>query len=206
MDKTNTAIMNILKQDQKLVEKYINKNNIENIDYEHDFDKISKKNISTRDNSYTELLQHFVHITKVRNRVKEIHKWLYFWIIMFLIILFGFSIHSFLGKIDINYDNNLNVLLEVITCLVSFASVIISIPLIITKYLFSSKEDKRISNIILHTQEHDLNNKKMIRYLVNEEMDEKLEEISPDNGNDEIAELVNKTYEMVKDSIITKEG
>jgi hypothetical protein len=34
-------------------------------------------------------------------------------------------------------------------------SVIIAIPISITKYLFSAKEDKNTTDIILHTQEHD---------------------------------------------------
>lgn len=42
-----------------------------------------------------------------------------------------------------------------ITAIVGFVSAIISIPLTITKYLFSTKEDEYITNIILHTQEHD---------------------------------------------------
>lgn len=206
MDNIDKTMLNFYEQYQKIVEQHINKNDIDNIDYEHDFDKISKKNISYRDNSYTELLRHFVHITKVRNKVKEIHKWVYFWIIMLLIILFGFSICSFLARADIKYNNDLNVLLEIITCLISFASVIISIPLIITKYLFSSKEDKRISNIILHTQEHDLSNKKMIKNLVNEKMEGKMQEISSNNSyKDEIAELVNQIYEEAEDSFVIKE-
>lgn len=32
---------------------------------------------------------------------------------------------------------------------------IIAIPIAITKYLFSTKEDENITNIILHTQRHD---------------------------------------------------
>ena len=42
MDKVDAALMDILKQNQKLVEQYINKNSRENIDYEQDFEKILK--------------------------------------------------------------------------------------------------------------------------------------------------------------------
>ena len=70
MDKVDAALMDILKQNQKLVEQYINKNSRENIDYEQDFEKISKKNISNRDNSYTDLLEHFFLITRWRNILK----------------------------------------------------------------------------------------------------------------------------------------
>ena len=42
-----------------------------------------------------------------------------------------------------------------ITSIVGLVSVIIAIPIAITKYLFSTKEDENITKIILHTQEHD---------------------------------------------------
>lgn len=44
-----------------------------------------------------------------------------------------------------------------ITAIVGFVSSIISIPVAITKYLFSTKEDENITQIILHTQDHDTN-------------------------------------------------
>lgn len=42
-----------------------------------------------------------------------------------------------------------------VTSMVGFVSAIITIPVTITKYLFSTKEDENITQIILHTQEHD---------------------------------------------------
>lgn len=39
--------------------------------------------------------------------------------------------------------------------MVGFVSAIITIPVTITKYLFSTEEDKNITQIILHTQDHD---------------------------------------------------
>lgn len=200
MDKVDAALMDILKQNQKLVEQYINKNSRENIDYEQDFEKISKKNISNRDNSYTDLLEHFVLITRWRNILKEIHKWIYFWIIMALTVLFGISIFKFLSHASV--ENDLYDLIAVISSLISFSSVIISIPLIITKYLFSSKEDKRIASIISHTQKHDLNGKKMIRHLVDKELSGKSKEtIEHPNEYDEMMELVDKTFKKANDFI-----
>lgn len=206
MDKTDTILMDILKQNQTLVEQYINKNSRKNIDYEGNFETISKKNISNRDDSYTALLEHFVSITKRRNFLKELHKWIYFWIIMILTILFSITIFIFLNKISRN-DNNLYNLIAIVSSLISFSSVIISIPLIITKYLFSSKEDKRIASIILHTQKHDLNGKKIIRHLVDEEMAKKMKDISESQNNDVVMmDLVNKTIEMANESLLVDEN
>ena len=158
----NDDILRELKETQLAVERFINSNSIDDIDYDANFNSISKKNISDRDDSYTKLLKHFVNITKGRNIVKEIHKWIYFWIIMSMVVIFGKSICSMIMKFDISNVDDFNNVAVIITAVVSFASVIISIPLIITKYLFSSKEDKRIADIILHTQQHDLDNKKIL--------------------------------------------
>ena len=44
--------------------------------------------------------------------------------------------------------------------MVGFVSAIITIPTTITKYLFSTSEDENITQIILHTQEHDVSGRK----------------------------------------------
>ena len=125
---------------------------------------------------------------------------------MILTILFSITIFIFLNKISRN-DNNLYNLIAIVSSLISFSSVIISIPLIITKYLFSSKEDKRIASIILHTQKHDLNGKKIIRHLVDEEMAKKMKDISESQNNDVVMmDLVNKTIEMANESLLVDEN
>lgn len=152
----NETLLTILQQQQQLVEKYVNKHNMDAINNDANFERDSQKNITNRDIAYTELLYHYSFITKIRNYLKEFHKWIYFWIIMILIIFFGFCVFKLLKDIDITKTNSIENLIMIITSLISFSSVVISIPLIITKYLFSSKEDKRIADIILHTQDHDL--------------------------------------------------
>lgn len=49
-------------------------------DLESDIDSVEsvEKEIVKRDQKYTELLESYVSITKIRNRIKEIHKWLFF--------------------------------------------------------------------------------------------------------------------------------
>lgn len=201
MDKTDALLIDILKQNQTLVEQYINKNSRANIDSEQDFNKKTKDNISNRDESYTDLLEHFVKITRCRNIIKEIHKWLYFWIIMSLTILFSYFVLKFLSIINID-DNNIYSVIKVVSSLISFSSVIIAVPLIITKYLFSSKEYKRIAKIILHTQEHDLNGKRLIQNLKDQEIKKDVtDELELEDQNNQMVELVNKTYEKAHDYI-----
>lgn len=44
--------------------------------------KIIEEGIANRDSLYTELLENYVQLTDKRNRHKEFHKWVFFWIIM----------------------------------------------------------------------------------------------------------------------------
>lgn len=53
-------------------------NNYENKDKTEDdktFRKNTKEQITKRDEKYTDLLSHFVEITKIRNQIKEFVKW-----------------------------------------------------------------------------------------------------------------------------------
>lgn len=190
--KEKDDILSAMKRNQSLVEKYINANSIEDIDYDAKFNSISKKNISDRDDAYTKLLKHYVNVTKCRNIIKEIHKWLYFWIIMALTSAFGISICYLLFKFDVSNADDIDNMVVIITAVISFVSVIISIPLIITKYLFSSKEDKRIADIILHTQRHDLDNKKILeKYSVEDKINS-----DEDENLQRLADVVTQTAQI----------
>lgn len=113
--------------------------------------------ITNRDEQYTELLSHFVAITKTRNCLKEFFKWSFYIMIILSIILFIILTYKIFNKF-IN-QASIKQLIETIplfmTSIIGFVSVIISIPIAITKYLFSTKEDENITKIILHTQDHD---------------------------------------------------
>lgn len=149
------TLLTILQQQQRIVENYINTRDMKRVDHDANFEEKSWKNITDRDAAYTGLLKHYIFITKIRNFIKEFHKWIYFWIIMILMICFGCHVFDLLKAVDLSQSNSVENLVMTITVLISFSSVVISIPLIITKYLFSSEEDKSIADIILHTQDHD---------------------------------------------------
>lgn len=139
-----------------------------NIDEEEDFDKEAQKQILERDKQYSALLRHFVNITKKRNESKEKFKWVYFWIIMGVLIALNSVILATIVVILVKCDANqiVSSIPVLITAIAGFASSIIAIPLTITKYLFSTKEDQYITDIISHTQEHDLSNRKILKELV----------------------------------------
>ena len=86
---------------------------------------------------------------------------------MGLLILLNVSIFSTITVILIKCSNQqiIEAIPILITSIAGFASSIIAIPLSITKYLFSTKEDRYITDIISHTQEHDLSSRKILKAI-----------------------------------------
>lgn len=117
----------------------------------------TQNEIAKRDQEYTQLLSHFVKITRVRNVLKEIFKWTFYLMIIAsiiaLICMTSTLFHAYVTRAKI--EEVIESMPLLITAIVSFVSVIITIPVTITKYLFSTKEDENITEIILHTQKHD---------------------------------------------------
>ncbi len=116
-----------------------------------------QRGIEQRDVLYTELLRNHKNITKYRNKLKEVHKWIFFWIIIVASIVGLHCIHRLLDRILA--EKNIMVILDsiplLVTALVSFVSTIIAVPLTIAKFLFNAKEDDNITMLIQHTQKHD---------------------------------------------------
>lgn len=113
--------------------------------------------IMQRDIQYTKLLKHFVKISKTRNIIRECAKWITSICILIasgvLLYVFWMIIDRIINLKDI--EQILDSIPLLITSIVSFVFVVIAVPLTMLKYLFSNKEDKNITEIILHTQEHD---------------------------------------------------
>lgn len=118
--------------------------------------------IQKRDKQYTDLLNHFVRITRIRNKLKEFFKWAFLIIIIVaLIVLIKITVSIFRKYLDSATIEQMGEAIPLLmTSMIGFISVIISIPVIVTKYLFSTKEDENITQIILHTQEHDVSGRK----------------------------------------------
>ncbi|MBQ7919328.1 MAG: hypothetical protein IJ324_05250 [Lachnospiraceae bacterium] len=129
----------------------------DNTEDDKTFRKNTKEQITDRDKKYTELLSHFVWITKIRNVLKEIFKWSFYLVVIGSILVLIVVVYKLFNRYI--SSANMEQLLEstplLITAMVGFVSTIITIPVTITKYLFSTEEDKNITEIILHTQEHD---------------------------------------------------
>lgn len=141
----------------------------ESVEYsETQDDKTFRRNtttqISKRDSKYTELLEHFVRITKIRNILKEFFKWSFYLAIIIAIFTLSKIMYSLFNRYlsSANLEQILDSMPLLITSMVGFVSTIIAIPVTITKYLFSTKEDENITKIILHTQEHDTSGRRWV--------------------------------------------
>lgn len=133
------------------------KNDNNNTEDDNTFRKETTEQISKRDAEYSKLLQHFVKMTQIRNCLKEFFKWSFYLLIIcatFVLMVIVYRLFNrYVSSADIEQILESSPLL--ITAMVGFVSTIITIPVTITKYLFSTAEDENITKIILHTQDHD---------------------------------------------------
>lgn len=141
---------------QKLFD-ILNDGKDDNTEDDKTFRKNTTEQITNRDAQYTDLLSHFVKITRVRNILKELFKWTFYLVIIGSILSLVTIVYKLFNKY-ISFASIQQILDSaplLITSMVGFVSTIITIPVTITKYLFSTEEDKNITEIILHTQKHD---------------------------------------------------
>lgn len=129
------------------------------------FRKQTTKEITRRDKFYSNILEHFISITKTRNYIREFFKWLFLCALIAAIIQLTDGLSELFQRYatDATISEITEAIPLFITSIVSFVSVIIAIPLTITKYLFSTTEDENITQIILHTQNHDTSGRQWVR-------------------------------------------
>ena len=113
--------------------------------------------IAERDIYYTDLLKDHIALTKFRGICKEIHKWLFFWLLVCASGVGIYFIYQIFKSVFTMGDPTIIIdsIPLIITALVSLVSTIIVIPHTIAKFLFNTKEDDNITVLIQHTQDHD---------------------------------------------------
>ncbi|MEG1669383.1 hypothetical protein [Chryseobacterium sp.] len=119
-----------------------------------DLQKSENKSIADHNDNYTQILNTFVKHTKFNVYSKMIFKSVFF---IFSLITMG-SILSLLWNIvssAIASPRNENTIAILITGAVSFLTTFISIPIAITQYLFNTKEDESMTEIIKNLQVYD---------------------------------------------------
>lgn len=124
----------------------------------------TSKEITARDEEYTKLLQHFVLLTRIRNYVKEFFKWTFYLTIIVCMFLVAKVTYQLFNKYITagTLEQITEAIPLLLTAMGGFISIVIVIPTTITKYLFSTEEDKNITEIISHTQNHDLSGRQWV--------------------------------------------
>ena len=149
----------------KLIENsFSGKNKEDDSEDDKKFRAKTSKEITDRDEEYTKLLKHFVFLTRIRNYIKEIFKWTFYLAIIICMFFVGkityLLFQKYLNSATIEQITEAIPLL--LTAIGGFIAVVIVIPTTITKYLFSTEEDKNITEIISHTQNHDLSGRQWV--------------------------------------------
>ena len=121
---------------------------------EENLSKSDRDSMRNHNKQYDILLDEYVTNVKKSNKSKTRYKGIVFWgaiILMgvaFLVLLIMAISVLFVNKIE-------NSIVSATTVVISFVSIYIAIPKIITKYLFNEKEEEQIAKIISSIQAHD---------------------------------------------------
>lgn len=148
----------MVNNDFKKILKYLKKSNV--ITFSQSDDDVSKSltgEITNRDSNYTIMLEDYITLTHFRGICKEIHKWIFFWLVVAGSV-FGI-IYSIKLMNRVLSAKEISTIMEsipvLITAIVSLVSTVIVVPVSIAKFLFNTKEDDNITTLIKHTQDHD---------------------------------------------------
>ena len=162
LDKIIVSIPSVVESD---ISKPDERNHVK--DLNQAFHQKIRKQINDRDLQYTNLLKHYLTVSKVRNWGKEIFKGLFLCSLIFSLVYVSICEAKILNMLYLSNDINqmISAIPIFITAITGFVSAVIAIPLVITKYLFNSDEDNSIAKIILHTQKHDMSGRKLLEHM-----------------------------------------
>ena len=123
------------------------------------------RQIVSRDKKYTELLESYTTITKVRFALKEFHKWVFFWLVIAACCCCLYLAYQLVSRILSVEDPQfiIDSVAVIFAAFTAFVSTVIAVPMAITKFLFNTNEDDNITQLIQHTQEHDASGMGMLK-------------------------------------------
>lgn len=114
--------------------------------------------ILERDKKYTELLNSYTTITKFRLVCKEVHKWLFFWMVItasVLCLVISYRLINIILEQD-SVDAIVDAFPALLSAFTAFIATVVAVPLTIAQFLFNTGEDDNITKLIQHTQDHDV--------------------------------------------------
>ncbi len=130
----------------------------ESSDLESSFDDIyTTRQQKIRDKYISKLLKHYVTSYRFKVKSNKWYKGILFGFSLFLLLVFSFA---FAVLLYVNFTDEVNKSTELISICVTFLSLIISVLLVITKYVFPPEEEQYITKIVEIIQNNDLENKR----------------------------------------------
>ena len=120
---------------------------------ETDYDFNFSENKKRHEKSYTNILEGYENNITITLKRKLTYKTIVFWVSIALLCVFpALLIWSFFFR---EVSSMKDACIEILPLLISFLTVYIVIPKVITEYLFNAEEEKYMSDIIKNIQDYD---------------------------------------------------
>ena len=120
------------------------------VDSDKDFNELTKQH----ENSYTQILKAYTTDLEKTLKTKRLYKHFVFWL-AFVFLVVSFLFFGIMIIISLKLENLERTILAIIPVIISFLTIFIVIPHIITEYLFNLEEEKYMSEIIKNIQIYD---------------------------------------------------
>ncbi|MBS6715066.1 MAG: hypothetical protein KH231_06290 [Dialister sp.] len=112
--------------------------------------------MADREEQYTKLTENFVTISYKRYKHKEVHKWIFFWVMIIILLFVTTMLGTVAIKLLLEEPNQLiNHIPSLLGAFASFISTVIAIPILIGKYLFNKNEESDLGKIVENMQKYD---------------------------------------------------
>lgn len=131
--------------------------NLHDVNDETDFKKIKQNSWKEHSKQYTELLTNYVENSKATLKSKQCQKKWFF--IVSMVVLSIAMIISIVGIYIVSTGSNdtIDKLISVIPSLLTFFTPLFVIPNLIAKYLFNTKDEEHMIEVVKHIISHDDN-------------------------------------------------
>ena len=115
----------------------------------------AEKNVSRHEKRYTDILDAYTDSLQETLKRKLKYKTWIFW--LSFVLLCAFPIGFVILVSTKRFDSISEWCAVIVPVLISFLTVFIVIPQVITQYLFNAEEEKYMSDVIKHIQDYDRN-------------------------------------------------
>lgn len=122
---------------------------------DEDFLKNNEKELATRDNHYSMILEQFLNEYKRKSVQKHTFKAIFFIVMMISSVVIAVAC----AVLMVFYWNDSAI--TAVTTISGLVSATIGIPLTVARYLFNPKEDFSINDMVIQMRKHDLANIRM---------------------------------------------